>query len=812
MHPQNRRAWLRQMIGLLLRSRPVRGLIVAAALAAALPAVIAGLRATTQLPPEREAANFMGAADVTISPYEDPRPPGVALDMTSPYRLDDAKQVVVWTAPFVPLTEGTTTSAWDFYEGAWPSVATDTRVDLISGRWPQAPGECAATSSSPELHSPVGRWQLTVVGRIEHTADPRSRPSAYCAPGTWARFQLADDVKPFIFQSVQPTIYVTGDPATVEAQVLAASGDSLPIISTRDGFQPKLQIGAVLSDIAPWLVLSAVAALGAGAVLGRWVGALRHLLVTLGGRGGAFSTAGTLVTAGISFVVALIGGAGAQVIVRTSFPLLSRAWHEAIVPNSILPIEVLITALIIALAAAIGVALTARAWTPPRSEPRPATARASRRESPRRRQTMCVIAVGAWLAAIVTLATLSDTGMVGIAVGAAFFAVAASLTAILVVGKLVRTQRSDASPQSLAALWASRSGRSGVIGGLSVALAIMMTVAITATSYGYARYRLALSEVPPGVATIRTSTSSPVTGKSVTTPESVIQSFVDDVGITSKPIPIFEVLLHPNDGSLWGFQTIQDAEAILGTLSSEDRTALERGAVLLQSEPTPDGTLRLRTGDTTSPDGFSSTPVRLPFVTYATAKGHEFQVAGFHLLSALPPNASQPPVSRLVYTGLTPEQDQRADQWPDTTGLTAVQVRANHPATTQLVLTILAISMVGFAVVILAVVAGVLRGEARSLRPIAAGLFAMGIPPSWPRKVLLWLTAWLVAVPVLTSFAVAAVLTIGSLVFQPRLFTVAAVPWAAIVVSGALIIAAGCAGALLAGRRVQHRERLRTLA
>lgn len=788
-------AWLRQMLALLVRSAAFRSFLVVSLVAPFLTTAIAGIRQTGTLDPATEWRATAGSAKAAVTePMADPVPPGKPLPVEPPFSLPDVDSVVAWSG-VIPLETNGEVQPWSYEESQYPSFLTDNRATLVSGRWPSESGECVTNHTTAVPRPTVGNLSLRIVGQIDNVASAIFANTVLCAPGTWEQFSIAGDIAPFVSDVVQRTTYVqSGD---LDRVLLAIQNDH-PEWEIHTPGVAKAQVGEILSDIAPWLLVLAVASLAGAYAVGRWSGRHQKFLITLGGRGDILSRWIAIVLVATGLIIAFLGATLSAYLVRLGFPLIRRVWPDAVTQSEMNPVLSLVSALVVGASAVAGW-FAGKAARPGRPVEMATAVSGERMMSSR----TLVLSLGLILVGVVCGVGIYrfEWGMIGVAGAAGGLGVGAACLTAWLVRRLGQRAARDGSSRALAARLFCDVGHSGIAGGFAAVFTVLLVVTVAVTGLGYARYKMAFSSVPPGFATVEMQALS---GEAV--PKRILSNFEHDIR-ADHPITVHK-MLYCDDGDLWGFDSVDDAQVAFGRLSQTQQEFLTGGGALMQAPPPPNNEFVLSLANRRE-----TAVVGMATMEFTPARGHEFQVPGFYLTSALPKEAVTAGADRshLLYSGLDAAHDQIAREWPQRQGVTGVRVQAYHAPTMELVSNALVISLVGFGLVVVAVSAGVLRREARLLRPLASGLLATGISHRWIQTVLLWLVSGIIAVPLLMSTTLAVAFGGCAWIGSPRQVNLAAVPWAAMAVMGVAVVAAGALGALLVSRGLRPGDRLREL-
>ena len=251
---------------------------------------------------------------------------------------------------------------------------------------------------------------------------------------------------------------------------------------------------------------------------------------------------------------------------------------------------------------------------------------------------------------------------------------------------------------------------------------ILATTFVYVTSSAAAVLPFMGSRVPAGVTALRIQDP-----EGVVVPPAIVEDFENVVG-TSDPVLVREE--HYWQGPVWTFSSITDLERVTGTLATELIARLEQGALISHKALREEQVLLQNFGGA---EALATTVI--PF-TGAAVRGHA-HASAFGLASQAPSPPNGTPVLQLVYTGLSPEANQRAGEWALERGLVAVEVltyqgeaQASWPLWTS-------VSLAGFGLLVLVVASIATYRETASLRPLLGAFVALGLPRSWLRTVTL---------------------------------------------------------------------------
>lgn len=791
------KAWLPQVLRLLLFSRPSLAVAVSAAVASFLAVGVLLGAALTTLSPPQEATRILGDADALVAASSQAGPPpgseppistwGGALDGQQVTRHD------VITVSLSLLRSDTRVNDWaEYYESVWPSPPFSQRYVLLSGRMPSQAGECLRASGIAEgAELPFGQ-KITMVGVVQPVFQPEQLV-LLCAKGTWAGWHPPTEYLPLTsFRAVVST-YLSGPDVETAADRIRAwpeLEDGEGGVMTRNG------IVALYSRVAPQRFLDTWAPLlglpfGMGVLLGgsfgAWAAGVARRLHVLGlpKRRLLIAAAGSAtMTAGIGSLLGLLVAFPASAAIR---PLLVTI-HSGPLGDSPVPVHLLfavVGATLFGALAGVGAGMLAAG--------RRHSVAARQVTTLNRRDRLYLGATAMTLAGIAAVIVRLSNGQLGPMVGGALLgSVAAACAAALALWWLGGLLQRSTSPMRAVAgrLLRDDSRRWGLNAvAFTAFVGVLVTTFIYATSSAAALLPFMASRVPPGVAAL--AVIDP-TGRRV--PDSVVADFEREVGVSS-PVRVRED--HYLRGPVWSFASLQDLERVLGPVPAKLADRIQAGAVL-SPKVVRESRMALENFS-----GAPPLPVDVIPYTEGSARRHTY-AAGFGLVSALPPPAPVPTTERLVYLGLDPAADRLAGLWPLQHGFTGVEVLSYKGEAEISVPMWTAVSLSGFSLLVLAVVVLAARREVVALKPLLGAFVALGLPKSWLRAVVF---------PVVLAFSgVCAVfalvgglygLALLAISYSPTVFDAAGVPWWLVgSFLGCIPLAATCAGLLLTRGRV----------
>lgn len=793
---------LARVVVLLLRSRPYRGLLVVSVLAAMVAIATSTGLAALRLSPQQAAVAFFGATQAYVQPDDPPtaRPGQEIEDHRFVAELDDRVQVIRHATAWPSLQDASggfgTTS---FSEVALPSPMFEGNLDLIEGRWPQRPGECVATADLPDrTRPPLGSWELTVVGRVTNVFHA-DRAEIICAPGTWARWEMTPEERYLTSDIALFDYYLVGDPPEVRQVVasLIQRGLMTPDQAwPRDETERPTSASRFLSDQVPMAMIPLLLAAVLGGLVARWGGAVARALERAGVPRRPLRLA---VLAGAVLGSALAALAGALIGSVAGFGLrpMLAAWQpeQPLSPWRLLAGEVVVVTVVTALGAAAGGWL-GDAFRSRRLRQLDAPAR----PLPRGAALVLLVLAAALGGASVWLVLTSNERTWPMVQGLLAMVLAAGSLAPVASGLLGRgLARGRVSARTLAGrVVADDALRWGIVSGVVTIFLAVVIGSFLMSSASVAGLQKALaSQVPPGMVVLEVTNP---TGARI--PAQVQQRFERDLGV-GDPVRLAQrdVVAYPNNGMVEFFDSVPDAEQVLGKLTAEAVATLDAGGVLVV------GGLQ---GDTATVQIDDSFLVEVPVGAIKPDPAHRLRTGfGFGVLPAMRPEvqSARPVRDLLIYQGLSPEQDALALNWADTTGFNVFQIDAYRPDDPIGVSAGIATGLAGFGLLAAPLLVGVLRREVNELRPLAATLRGVGLPATWIRPA--FATTVLIAVLPAAALAVAGpTLAVAILArVYPAAFDLPGVPWWALAAFVAGVVGACWLATGLALRSLHRRER-----
>ena len=337
---------------------------------------------------------------------------------------------------------------------------------------------------------------------------------------------------------------------------------------------------------------------------------------------------------------------------------------------------------------------------------------------------------------------------------------------------------------------------------LLVAAALPLTLATTATMFEASGNRDQVPPVPAGQVLLG--------NVGMDLPVSLRQRFEDVTGLSDPTLMRYlsdratgsAVLYAPGEGVLVAFNTPDDVERWLGAPLTEDqRETLSAGGMLGSDDKQGEHVV------TVIDPGGGSHSVTLAYThapfprewEVSTARGVILvETAAQHLL----PTSSH----AFVYSGVTPEQDDKVARAPEKAGFDRVFLSRHTPADQFPIPAGVQVAVWAFALLVILVALLASRGVVGQLRPTLASLHAAGVPRPWGRAVV---GAYLA--PILALALVGAVCSslagVALVVAVHSDIMVFAAPWSLYVVVSVSFAVGGFAAYWLAGRRLRTGER-----
>lgn len=203
------------------------------------------------------------------------------------------------------------------------------------------------------------------------------------------------------------------------------------------------------------------------------------------------------------------------------------------------------------------------------------------------------------------------------------------------------------------------------------------------------------------------------------------------LGLTEDDLAT-RVVAGDSDGVILALDTTRDVERLLGTLSGDQAATLRDGGMVIWEDPAPPGgevELHLTSPNTaiaTIPFVRTTTPRvewalgRAGVMLTSTAKVHKMPIiTGAVLYTDVPSSDAKALLSALMTRGIDPK--------------TASTYKEPPPVIPQPALVVTAL---GLVVLVLTIVTVATRTQTTSLRTRASHLLAIGLPPTWCRRVI----------------------------------------------------------------------------
>lgn len=758
-------AWLLRLAGVLVWSGPGRALVGGVALVAlAVTLTFMAARWSTNSPLQ-EATATLGASDARVADTAATgTPPGVSPEQprwVGSFIAQGGRADVMLEAS-VPLMRETGSHAEARYvEGTWGSPALEGRFALREGRAPLSAGECATTpaaASDPRL--PFG-WTVSLVGRLTVVQAPETL-AILCAPGTWARGSIPEDVLPLTSIRATQSTYLSGPAALETAEQVRVSEPTWDVMT-------RPEILSVYGRTSPqkfmtsWLPLTAlplVVGVVLGGAYGVWSGRAARTLYEVGLPRSRLW--------GAALVSALVGAGGAAVLAVTLSWLLAPvgavvAQHvQGGVPVNPEGVPALLVVLVVVAAAggtAFGAALgLLGALHTPSTSQRLVTGLRPREVRGLTAVSVALLLIAAGLIRVSEARSLYMVG--GALLGALGCAGLAGVTLWVVGGRL---DRSGHFAVKVAGRVLHDDGRRWSIAamGLTAISGVIATTFLYVTTSAAALLPLMVSPVPSGVVALQVLDPD---GNRV--PDELVRTFETEITV-SEPVPVTQRWNW--DGPVWTFASVDDLERVSGPLEATVRDHLYAGG-LVSARVVREQHAQLLDREFSGGHTVSVAPLRtgiLDRLPYPEAVG---------LDAALPPSAVAN--EWLLYLDAPPGADQAAREWPWAHGLTNIQILAYTGEAEASWSVWSTVSLLGFGAVVLVVAGSFIQREARSLQPLMGAFTAQGMSARWARSVVL---------PVALAFGgVCAAFTLAgafyavlllTLNLSSNVFSLAGVPW-----------------------------------
>ncbi|MDR1431117.1 MAG: hypothetical protein LBI99_03230 [Propionibacteriaceae bacterium] len=799
-----RHSWILSVARLIIVSRPFRGLAVSVFVACVLVTLASFAVVSMSLSPGQRAEERLGAATAKIQDDDMPsvEPYGELGGPTDWLRsiMAPSEQVLMALEAHPPLRLGNGEVSYVSYaELPMPSAATTGKFVLLDGSWPSRTGECLA---SPSVTLPVaptaGEWELTIVGTAQLKYYPLF-PSLLCAPGTWQTWQVPVSARADFGEYAGVSFYLVGGAELDSALEEFAPPRELSMWHSMDVRAKILsdtsRVGAnsLLMVWAPLLLIPLMVGAVAGGLLARWAARVNQLLWQVGVGRRAVRLLFVFSVLLSSLAAGSLGAAAGLVAGWALSPLLQMLNEDMPLSDlaaDLLPGSLAVLAIVIAsvLVTAVGCSLKGR--------------RRSRSES-----GGLLSRAGRWLAGLLLVASVITAALAGVSmwwiiVGSLLMVAAGAALAPTALNFVAaRLSRKNPGSSALAGriLCDERRHWQTTVAGLAAVLGTIATLFVIPAATVASLLPYFSAYVPAGVVMLEVSQQDMEDLR----PET-IAAFESDIGV-SQPMRVTTALVVPERGQVYSFETVDDLEVAVGPLSPAQRDFLTAGGIL---SPQIHGTaeLRLALPDDSVIDG------QVMNLTFATDR--RYQIEWFSLVSAIPEQYRQEGsvAQYLLYTGLSPKQDEQAREWPNATGRSAVFLLA-HRADAEFRLPLgVGLSLAGFGLLFCPVVWMLLRREATSLRPVLASAMTAGAPARFGSGTLLALAATAVGI----SALIALVQSVGYLivlviVYQGEVFDPWGIPWWVLGLYFVGLAAGALSGSALASRRLHHQEIKATL-
>lgn len=735
------------------------------------------LRSTT-LSDQQAVTQEFGAADGTSEITDAFRLGKKLPDKVPKNRYVDASEYV-WNASGIQWRSPRGISAL-YFEQPMPGLATAHNLRLVQGRWPTKPGEVVLTTGcghvdANSLHARLGRWDLTVVGRVEQVYQHDLR-AFYGAPGTWNTWHLDRDDAALSGMQAQGQIdWTAPDPKKAGAEYDRMTGIGMGRPAQGNGSKTAADkaaaiagpsVSEIMKDYLPLTLIVMVGAVVSGALAGRLSRRIARPLIDLGlptrAVGGAVLAAfagmmvlALVVAAALSSGIAFVG----RLVIAPHLTHPMRPWEW--------PVSVWLFTTAPAVLLGLVASLTILAIGHRRS---------MRDQRERDRSWMSVLGA-AKLGAVSLLAgllfiALTD-GFVALIGAFVFGGLSAGLMAPLGVSRF--TRRGGAPDESMAA----RRLLARTVPQLTGQLVLMTCVAaIVASGLGFSggvtamMNRNSSSFPPPGWMQVMMDDGH----RKV--PAHTLHEFQADLRLGGDLVEFIDA----RRGPWWTFPDRGSVERVFGKLTGPQAAAFEDGKLKLAAI-TPEGE-----NQATSPDQLS--------VPWALKWVRELRHG------AVKHNKPYD----LMYTGLTPSQERQAWQWFKNKGIEPF-AQIHQPPSPMAISSTARWAAIAFALLIAVLSYVMLKGQLGSLRPLLAGMRANGLGARWLRRVMLHMGVTVgVVVLALSAAGVVLSMIMAKLIIKAG-FYFAGVPWLAL---GGILMATfvgTCLGAALAASHLRVTER-----
>ncbi|MEU7980102.1 hypothetical protein AB0B63_16410 [Micromonospora sp. NPDC049081] len=679
-------------------------------------------------------------------------------------------------------------------EASWQDEPFPDRYDLLSGRWPNRPGEVVLTEppDAPEITDGTlpllgGKVTLTVVGTAE---DQFARTTnLLVAPGTWASLDpsLAQG---FPVLGAQPLLlWSGGDAESAVTAFTTAVGDYTRRSPTADEGADALVVGGTLrfreqllerpertsiertpaGYTIPSLLLPIAAVLLVFGLNNRRFRQTSTRLVAVGVHPAGAAAALTIAASAWCVAAAVAGALVGTVIGGVARAVIAqlRDWPPGPIEGLATP-PLQLLSLVMLTSVCAGAALARRkerasAAVAPRSRPESQTTSTTKRYI---RDARHLLAVAAWCVTVAYAVRVDSPAEAMILTGVLTLAVLLVIPDVLDLVLRVLPEGGPRRRLALRQLAADRLRAGAIVAILTVLLGASMgfltlldTLIRTTDQQAYpdalpGQVLLAdraSSTLPPPAALLRAVDASGV-ADGLPRAELAYLFITDESGIPTRL-----VTRDGHHGNLLAVETTGQVEQLIGhSLNPTQRAALAEGGLLVWADApdaaTPNMRLAVREGDKVT----SRTPelpvatVNVPLVEWRTGTD------GVTLRSTA--NSLNLPVPRntpLIITEVSDSAAKAMQEAVGRAGIDAQAVRIYVSPKPPVPAAALLATAAGLVILVLTAVFSATRAQTRTLRGYLTRLVSIGISPNWARHVLLYQYGILIATSTLLSLIIA---------------------------------------------------------
>ena len=323
---------------------------------------------------------------------------------------------------------------------------------------------------------------------------------------------------------------------------------------------------------------------------------------------------------------------------------------------------------------------------------------------------------------------------------------------------------------------------------LTAVVAVVCAVFVNITASVAAQTQLLASRVPRGMVVAE----MPLAEEGG---EQLLRDMEEATGIHHSAVLTRTQYFVEGKSNVLTLDSMEDAETVLGALSSEAKQALQQGNILRPGATDEPVTLQTADGAT----------VNSYVVGYKPETGRTLALGfGYALYTALPKVTDATPL--WVFAGLNDDEAAHLTDWPSSSGNNVIITHVYTQDTGGLSLYLTAgFGLLAFASIPMCL--WTMRREVEGLRPLVRGLDATGIPRQWIWRVLCTIGGILMVVPIIIGLVVAVIST-GLLEFlYPPVFDLAGAGWLGMGAAVLVLFGVVPLVATLSARGVRKRRR-----